>query len=185
LFFYDDTANKKPSNFYGFSILENEAQAISLFASNNQFMLALGGSKNRYLVYNKLTKIGGDVQSIIAPTSIIGQYNVQLGQGLNIMHGAFISSEVSIGKGSLINVYSAIHHDVQVGQFCEISPRATLLGGCVIGDFSTIGSAATILPDIIIGQNVVVGAGAVVTKNIPDNSVVVGVPGKVIKKLNQ
>ncbi|WP_407463225.1 hypothetical protein [Methanobrevibacter sp.] len=41
----------------------------------------------------------------------------------------------------------------------------------------------TILPGVSIGNNVVIGAGAVVSKDIPDNSIALGVPAKVVKKL--
>ena len=46
-----------------------------------------------------------------------------------------------------------------------------------------IGAGATILPNISIGKWCVIGAGAVITQNLPDYSLVVGVPGKVIRKL--
>ena len=48
---------------------------------------------------------------------------------------------------------------------------------------ASIGSSATILCGITIGENAIVGAGAVVTKDVPPNSVVAGVPAKVIRKL--
>ena len=75
-----------------------------------------------------------------------------------------------------------ISHDVEVGAYCEISPGATVLGRAQIGDFTSIGAGAIILPDVIVGKNCTIGAGAVVTKDVPDNSVVAGIPGKVIKK---
>jgi maltose O-acetyltransferase len=46
-----------------------------------------------------------------------------------------------------------------------------------------IGANVTILPGVTIGNNVVIGAGAVVTKDIPDNSLAVGVPARVIKEI--
>ena len=52
-----------------------------------------------------------------------------------------------------------------------------------IGNDCWIGANATILPGVSIGNNVVIGAGSVVTKNIPDNSLAIGVPSKVIKKI--
>ena len=55
-------------------------------------------------------------------------------------------------------------------------------GKIVIGDNVFIGANSMILYDVAIGNNVIIGAGSVVTKNIPDNSVCVGVPCKVIKK---
>lgn len=54
-----------------------------------------------------------------------------------------------------------------------------------IGDDVWIGGNCTILPGVTIGNRVVVAAGAVVTKDIPDDSLVAGVPAKVIRKLNE
>ena len=52
-----------------------------------------------------------------------------------------------------------------------------------IGNDVWLGANVTILPGVSIGDNVVVGAGAVVTKDIPDNSLAVGVPARVMKKI--
>ena len=54
-----------------------------------------------------------------------------------------------------------------------------------LGDNVEIGSNATILPGVTIGDNATVGAGAVVTEAVPSNSVVVGVPAKVVKWKNK
>lgn len=57
--------------------------------------------------------------------------------------------------------------------------------GCIeIMDNVFIGSNTTILPNIRIGSNVIIGAGSVVTKDVPDNSVVVGVPARVISSFD-
>ena len=53
----------------------------------------------------------------------------------------------------------------------------------VIGDDVWIGANAVILPGVTIGRHCVVAAGAVVTKDVPDNSVVAGVPAKILKQL--
>jgi acetyltransferase-like isoleucine patch superfamily enzyme len=56
------------------------------------------------------------------------------------------------------------------------------IAGCVeIGDGTFIGTNATILPRLRIGRWVTIGAGAVVTKDVPDFSVVVGNPARIIK----
>lgn len=58
--------------------------------------------------------------------------------------------------------------------------------GCIeVMDNVFIGSNSTILPDVKIGPNVVVAAGSVVTKDVPENSVVAGVPAKVIGKFDE
>ncbi|WP_235941340.1 DapH/DapD/GlmU-related protein [Paenibacillus puerhi] len=52
-----------------------------------------------------------------------------------------------------------------------------------IGENVWIGSSATILPGVTIGDNSIVAAGAVVYRNVPEDSVVAGVPAKVVKML--
>jgi acetyltransferase-like isoleucine patch superfamily enzyme len=47
-----------------------------------------------------------------------------------------------------------------------------------------IGARVSILPGVTIGENAIVGTGAVVTKDVPDNCMAVGVPAKVVKKLD-
>lgn len=55
----------------------------------------------------------------------------------------------------------------------------------MIGNDVYIGNNVIILPGVTIGNNVIIGAGAVVTKTIPDNSVAVGVPARVIKTADE
>lgn len=57
--------------------------------------------------------------------------------------------------------------------------------GCIdIGDNVFVGAGSTILYDVKIGSNVIIGAGSIVTKDIPDNSVAVGIPARVISSLD-
>lgn len=89
----------------------------------------------------------------------------------------YIGDNVMIGPNTLI---TTVGHPLtpkkrrqHLGQASEIK----------IGDDVWLGGNVTILPGVNIGNNVVVGAGAVVTKDIPDNSLVLGVPAKVVRKL--
>ena len=86
-----------------------------------------------------------------------------------------------IGMGTIVYYNVVITHDCVVGDFVELSPNALLLGHVEVGSYSKIGAGAIILPKVKIGSNVTIGAGTVVTKDVPDNAVVVGVPGKIIK----
>ena len=56
-----------------------------------------------------------------------------------------------------------------------------IVGGCSIGDNVLIGAGACILGNVKIGNNVRIGANAIVLNDIPDNAVVVGVPGKIVR----
>jgi carbonic anhydrase/acetyltransferase-like protein (isoleucine patch superfamily) len=62
-----------------------------------------------------------------------------------------------------------------------------MLHGCTIGDNSLIGIGAVILNNAKIGRNCIIGAKALITENkeIPDNSLVVGSPGKVVREVTE
>ena len=62
--------------------------------------------------------------------------------------------------------------------------KIDLFGKIKIGNNVHIGTNATIMPGVIIGDNCIIGCGAVVTKKIPDNSVAVGVPARVIESID-
>lgn len=74
-----------------------------------------------------------------------------------------------------------ITHDGGTLLYRDKIPDLEITKPIVIGDRVYIGNNVIILPGVIIGNNVVIGAGAVVTKSIPDNSVAVGVPARVVK----
>lgn len=180
-----DDLNETNNFFRDIKILRSLDEVEKYFKSvSNKFCLATGSPQSRNILCSKFEKLGGEIVSIIAPNSIIGNLNVHLGEGLNVLGNTFISNGCSIGKGSLLNFGVQIHHDCTIGRFCEISPRAVILGGVTVGNCCSIGSSATILPKVKIGDNVLIGAGAVILSDVPKNSIVVGVPGRIIKKKN-
>lgn len=92
----------------------------------------------------------------------------QIGGGLYIQHGfATIITAESIGKNVWIN------QQVTIGYNGDKAP--------IIGDNVVIYAGAKVVGGVRVGNNVTIGANAVVTKDIPDNSVVGGVPAKIIK----
>jgi len=104
-----------------------------------------------------------------------------------------------IGEGAIIGTGIKIGHPVGivVSGKCSIGNNVTIQSGVVLGVKNNachmaptlgknvyISAGAKILGGITIGDNVVIGANAVVLNNIPDNAVVVGMPGRVIKSIN-
>lgn len=108
----------------------------------------------------------------------------QLGIGCILGFDVVVSCEVKIGNHALINAKSILGHNSIIGDFVSIMYNVSISGNVHIGKGTLIGTGAVILPGIKIGKNCKIGAGAVVTKNIPDYSVVVGVPGKIINMLD-
>ena len=97
---------------------------------------------------------------------------------------------ITIGVRSNVQENTVLHTDMgyplTIGQGCTIGHKA-MLHGCSIGDNTLIGMGATVLNGARIGSNCLIGAGALITegKEIPDGSLVVGAPGKVIRQLDE
>ena len=110
--------------------------------------------------------------------------------------GKLIGTPAQIGDFSII-IYGGdviIGKNVKIGYGVIIISASTITGSSnveyikkpiKIGNNVEIGSNATILPGVTIGDGATVGAGAVVTEDVPPNSVVVGVPAKVVKWKNK
>lgn len=95
---------------------------------------------------------------------------------------------ITIGEGSNVQDSCVLHTDegirLTIGRNVTIGHQV-MLHGCTIGDGSLIGIKATVLNNARIGRHCLIGAHTLVTegKEIPDRSLVVGVPGKVVRAL--
>jgi sugar O-acyltransferase (sialic acid O-acetyltransferase NeuD family) len=180
LAFYDDINDYEEGGLFNqFPVLNTLDKAKHYFEFvDNRFTIGIGNPQLRKRMAEQFVMIGGNLSSTISNSAHIGNFNVDIGFGANILSGVIISNSVKIGLCSIIYYNSIITHDVIIGDFVEISPGATILGRVQIKNNCQIGAGAVILPDIVIGENAIIGAGSVVTKNIPENAVVIGVPGK-------
>ncbi|MER3482961.1 MAG: serine acetyltransferase [Meiothermus sp.] len=99
-------------------------------------------------------------------------YETQVASGLHIGHfgGIVVNENAIIGKNCNLS------HGVTLGQ----TNRGKRQGSPVIGDNVYIGPGAKVIGHVRVGNNVAIGANCVVTSDIPDNAVVVGIPGRVI-----
>ena len=82
-------------------------------------------------------------------------------------------------------MHTDVGYPLTIGKGCTIGHKA-MLHGCTIGDNSLIGMGATVLNGAKIGKNCLIGANALITENkeIPDGSLVMGSPGKVVRQLD-
>jgi len=108
------------------------------------------------------------------------------------LHNSWIPSECDIGKGvtfSYSGIGVVIHKKSKIGDYCIIGSGVTI--GTrgnekvpVIEHHVNIGSGAKILGDILIGHHSIIGPNAVIIHDVPPFSIVVGVPGRVIKTID-
>lgn len=127
-----------------------------------------------------------DDQHWVAPTAVlVGK--VHLAHEASIWWGAVLRGDnelITVGRGSNVQDGSVLHTDI--GYPLTIEAMVTvghmaMLHGCTIGEGSLIGIGAVVLNGARIGKNCVIGARALIAegKEIPDNSLVIGMPGKV------
>ncbi|MCI5055476.1 MAG: acyltransferase [Flavobacteriales bacterium] len=130
----------------------------------------------------------GDHSQIVVSTSLdnLGE-GIRIGNNVGIGEFAYLGGAggLEIGDECIIGQYFSCHpenhnfHDVSK----SIRWQGTTRKGIKIGRNCWIGSKVTILDDVTIGDNCVIAAGAVVTKSMPANSVIGGVPAKVLKSI--
>ena len=130
--------------------------------------------------------------SWVAPdANVIG--NVVLEEGASVWFGATLrgdNEEIRIGAGSNVQENCVMHTDpgyaLLIGRDCTIGHKV-MLHGCSVGDNTLVGMGAIILNGAKIGKNCLIGAGALITegKVIPDGSLVMGAPGKIVRELDE
>ncbi len=146
--------------------------------TNNQIIISIGDNKTRKKIAEKIGKhsfgLAIDIRSSVSRRA-------KIGEGTVIMPGVSINSETIIGKHVIINTNASVDHDCILSDFVHISPGSSISGGAIIGEGTHIGTGASILQNIKIGKWSIIVAGSVKIRDVPDSSVVVGNPGKVIK----
>lgn len=149
-------------------------------------LLQLNQSKSLEEIQNYLNQITGyENNSVAIFTPIYINYGKNLKIGKNVfinfdctfldLGGITIEDDVQIGpKVSLVTENHPLNPEHRKGLICK---------PILIKRNAWIGANATILAGVTIGENAVVAAGALVSKDVPDNTIVGGVPSKIIKQI--
>ncbi|GAA4151400.1 acetyltransferase [Chryseobacterium ginsenosidimutans] len=169
--FIDHDINK--TECYGFPVIHH------VIDDEKSLIITIGDNFARKTIAEKTTN---KIDRLIHPRSIISKTS-KIGKGTVVMGGATINADTYIGEHCIINTNSSIDHECYIEDFVHISPNVALAGNIYIGEGSHIGIGATVIQNVKIGEWCVIGAGAVILKDVPDYSVVVGNPGRVIKNI--
>lgn len=126
---------------------------------------------------------------IASSADVMGQ--VSVAAGVSIWYGAVVRGDVEqiqIGKSTNIQDGAILHGDpgqpTILQDYVTVGHRA-VIHSAQIGTGSLIGIGAIVLDGVKVGSGCIVGAGSVVTKDVPDRSLVMGIPAKVIRPVSE
>lgn len=182
-------------NCHDESFLEFKNKARKLLSQYNS--LSYNEKVEKYKVLQEMFGCIGTNVSVANPFICDYGCNIHIGSNVSInMNCTFVDcNKITIGSNILIasnvQIYTATH-PIELSE--RLTPNWTLESNeyfcrtialpVTIEDGCWIGGGAIILPGVTIGKGSVIGAGSVVTKDIPTNSVAVGNPCKVMRKIN-
>ena len=146
-------------------VLESRSDEIMLFNGIG----SLPNNTLRWRVAEKMRGYGYTFGNVAHPSSTVAQ-DVIVDEGVQVMAGAVIQPDTSIGRDTIINTGALIDHDCMIGEQCHIAPGVSCSGGVVIGDGCHIGTGAVITQGVTVGSGCVIAAGSVVYRDLSDYS---------------
>lgn len=117
--------------------------------------------------------------TLIHPSANMGSsFRNNVGDGSIIAAFNVLTTGITVGNFTIINLGCTIGHDVALNNFCTVMPGCNISGNVKIGEGTLVGTGSQILQNLSIGSACKIGAGAVVTKNFGDGLTLLGVPAR-------
>ena len=147
---------------------------------DSEIMITVSEPKDREEIVKKLPK-ETKYFTFIHPTALIMDDNIEIGEGSFIGAYSILTTNIKLGKHTLLNRGNHIGHDTVSGDFLSMMPGSIISGNVKIGDRVYIGNNSSIREKIEICNDTTIGMNGCVVKNINKSGVYVGIPVKKIK----
>lgn len=181
----DDKILDKNEKILGYDVIGNFGALSKLYKEGiKKVVLAIGDNTDRRRLFEMAEQLNFEVINAIHPSAKLARH-LEIGKGVVICIGAILSPCAKIGNNTIINVGAIIGHENIIGNHVHISSGANLAGRITVKDGAFVGIGSTIKETVTIGKNAIVGAGAVVLDDVQDDTIVVGLPARPIKRVNK
>lgn len=155
--------------------------AIEQFKGELEVSMGIGEPAVREKLFAKLKNDGIEAAALIHPDVYIPE-TTEIGKGVTIQMGNFISCNVKIEDYVYIQPHTNIGHNDVLKKGCMVSGFCNLAGGVTIGEFSYLGISSCYKEGVAVGNYTIVGMGSCVCKDIPDEMIAMGNPARPMKK---
>jgi len=181
--FLDDDVNKQNLSINKYPVL-GPLNYVNKY-TDCYFISSFGSVINNNLKKAIINKLNLSIDKYITVkhyTSIISGYS-KIGNGCFVGAGTIIGTNIKIGDHVKMLQSIVIGHDSIVSDYCSIANSVAIAGEVCIGKSCYIGMNVSIRENIRVGEGSILGMGSVIIKDVPPFSIVVGNPGRVIKKI--
>lgn len=180
--YLDDRTNEF---YFGHKIIGSNNELFQENLEGKNFAISVGNNVIRSELFSKIKNRGGNLVALIHPTAIVSKYAL-IKNGVHIYANSIIDPDTEIDENTIISSKSSVLHGCRIGKHAFLAPDVVLGANTMVEDYAFIGLNATIISNKanLIGKHSVVGAAAVVAKTVEENTLVVGIPAKEIRKIN-
>jgi sugar O-acyltransferase (sialic acid O-acetyltransferase NeuD family) len=141
------------------------------------YVLGIGTSGPRRALSDRLGAAGMTAATVVHPGAHIGP-DCRLGEGVMVFDRSTVTTNVTLGRHTHLNIGCSVQHDTVVGEFVQFSPGVLVNGDCVLGDDVFLGTSASVTRGHTVGDGAKIGAGAVVLHDVDPGTLVVGAPAR-------
>ncbi|MEO8828662.1 acetyltransferase [Lapillicoccus sp.] len=144
---------------------------------DTRFVIGIGTGAVRRAIDARLTAAGFDAAVLVHPAASLGA-DTRLAAGTVVCAGVRVTTNVTVGRHTHLNLNSTVGHDTTIGDYVTINPIAAISGNVTLEDEVMMGTHSAVLQGLRIGARSIVGAGACVVKDVPADVTVKGVPAR-------